>query len=161
MGINFVTKVFFVFSAIVFMIPLNIIYAAPFKKNSDFRTISDGTPLKKVLAAGHAGENLLDSSAWRPWQKDFEKMDDVFICDNASDAQVQRGISQTVALNQTRPEPIGAVAWSKADTVSGSRDSDYSLYLDLVYSDGSSLWGQGAPCNVGTHDWEKAQVIVV
>src|SRR4030042_87330 len=160
MGINFVTKVLLVFSAIVFMIPLNIIYAATFEKNMDFRTISDGTPLKKVLAAGHAGENLLDPGAWRPWQMGFEKNDGVFVCDNASDAQVQRGVSQTVALNQTKPEPIVAVAWSKADTVGGSRDSDYSLYLDLVYSDGSSLWGQVAPFNVGTHDWEKAQVIV-
>ena len=160
MGINVVTKVFFMFSASVFLTPLNIIHAAAVDKSVDRRVVSDGTPLKKVLAAGRAGENLLDPGAWRPWQKGFETNDGIFFCDNASDGQVQRGISQTVALNQTRPEPIVAVAWSKADAVSGGRDSDYSLYLDLVNSDGSSLWGQVAPFNVGTHDWEKAQVVV-
>jgi len=160
MGINIVIKVFCMFSASVFLAPLNAIHAATIEKSVGSRSVSDGTPVKRVLAAGHAGENLLDPSAWRPWQKGFEKNDGVFICDNASDAQVQRGVSQTVALNQTRPEPIVAVAWSKADAVLGSRDSDYSLYLDLVYSDGSTLWGQVAPFNVGTHDWEKAQVIV-
>jgi len=160
MGINIVTKVFCMFSVSVLMMPLNIIHAAAVEKSVGRRVVSDGTPLKKVLSAGHASENLLDPDAWGPWQKGFERRDGVFICDNASDAQVQRGISQTVALNQTRPEPIVAVAWSKADAVRGSRDSDYSLYLDLVYSDGSSLWGQVAPFNVGTHDWEKAQVIV-
>ena len=160
MDINIVTKVFFLFSASVLLAPLNTIHAAAVEKSVGLSAVSDGTPLKRVIAAGHGGENLLDPGAWRPWQKGFEKRDNVFICDNASDAQVQRGISQTVTLNQIRPEPIVAAAWSKAEAVSGSRDSDYSLYLDLVYSDGSSLWGQVAPFNIGTHDWEKAQVIV-
>ena len=120
----------------------------------------DGAPLKKVMNARDAGENLLDPDAWRPWQKGYESEDGVFVCDNASDALVQRGASQTVALNQTRPEPIIATAWSKAEGVGGGRNSDYSLYLDLVYSDGTPLWGQVAPFNVGTHTWEKGQVVV-
>ncbi|MHC4437314.1 MAG: hypothetical protein ACYS3S_08140 [Planctomycetota bacterium] len=142
------------------MTPHKIIHAATTEKSVSLRVVSDGTPLKKILAAGDAGENLLDTSAWRPWQKGFERKDDVIICDNATDTQVQRGVSQTIALNQTKPEPIVATAWSKADAVGGGRDSNYSLYLDLVYSDGSPLWGQVAPFNVGTHDWEKAQVVV-
>ena len=80
------------FSAGVLLIPLNTINAATIKKNVSYNPASDGTPLKKVLAAGDAGENLLDQSAWRPWQKGFEIKDDVFKCDNATDAQVQRGI---------------------------------------------------------------------
>ena len=160
MGISVTKKISLMFSAGVLLIPLNTINAATIKKNVSYNPASDGTPLKKVLAAGDAGENLLDQSAWRPWQKGFEIKDDVFICDNATDAQVQRGISQTIVLNQSKPEPIVAVAWSKADAIGGGRDSNYSLYLDLVYSDDSPLWGQVAPFNVGTHDWEKAQVIV-
>ncbi len=115
---------------------------------------------KRILAADDAGENLLDSTAWRPWQEGFERKDGSFVCDNASDTEVQRGLSQTIALNQTRPEPIVAIAWSKAQGVGGARDSDYSLYLDLVYTDGSPLWGQTASFSVGTHDWQKAQVLV-
>jgi len=144
----------------VLLITLNSIFAANAGKSVGSRSISDGTPIKKVLATDQAGKNLLDQNAWRPWQKGFERRDDVFICDNASDSQVQRGVSQTIVLNQTKPEPIVAVAWSKADAVGGGRDSNYSLYLDLVYSDGTPLWGQVAPFNVGTHDWEKAQVVV-
>ena len=148
------------FLANVFLTHPSIIYSAAIKTSVNPGAISDGAPLKKVLTAGLTGENLLDPDAWRPWQTGFEVEDSNFIFDNASDAQVQRGVSQTVQLKQTKPEPIVAVAWSRADAVGGGRDSNYSLYLDLVYSDDSPLWGQVAPFNVGTHDWEKAQVVV-
>ena len=160
MSIKVMTKIFFVFSASVFLTPQNIIYAAVVEKSTNSQTISDGTPLKKVLSADHTGKNLINQSAWKPWQMGFETKGGLFVCNNASDARIQRGVSQTIVLNQTKPEPIVAIAWSKADEVGGGRDSNYSLYLDLVYSDGSPLWGQVAPFNVGTHDWEKAQVIV-
>jgi hypothetical protein len=144
----------------LFLLPQETVSGAPGRERSSNSVVFTGVPAKKVLAADQAGENLLDPNAWRPWQKGFERQEAFFVCDNASDANVQRGVSQTVALNQTSPEPILAVAWSKAQNVGGGRDSDYSLYLDLVYSDGSSLWGQTAAFNVGTHDWEKRQVIV-
>ncbi len=64
---------------------------------------------------------------------------ELFACDNGADASVQRGISQTVELDQAKPEPIVAVAWSKAEGVGGSPNQDYSVYLDLVYADGTSL----------------------
>lgn len=160
MEINTIKNTFLMFSVSVLLASLNVTHTAAVEQGVDSSDVSDGAPLKKVLAEGHAGENLLDPGAWKPWQKGFERRDDVFICDNASDAQAQRGVSQTVVINQTRPEPIVAVAWSKAEAVGGGRDSDYSLYLDLIYSDGSPLWGQVAPFNVGTHDWEKAQVII-
>lgn len=86
--------------------------------------------------------------------------DGVFVCDNGSDAHAQRGVSQRVVLNQEKPEPIVATAWSKAEGVDGAADSDYSLYLDLTYTDGTPLWGQVDSWTVGTHDWEKAQVLV-
>ena len=125
----------------------------------------DGVVLKKVLDVGDAGENLLKDDAWRGWEKGFERQapagqGEVFVCDNGGDAQAQRGASQTVTLNQTQPEPIVAAAWSKAEGVGGGRDSDYSLYLDLTYTDGTPLWGQVDTFNVGSHDWEKAQVVV-
>ncbi|MHC4424476.1 MAG: hypothetical protein ACYSYV_00095 [Planctomycetota bacterium] len=147
-------------SVFFFLVLLGPIHATPSQEQKHRNVVSDGAPVKKVLARRHAGENLLDANAWRPWQKGFQQKESIFICDNASDARVQRGISQTVALDQTTPEPIVAVAWSKAEGVRGSRNSDYSLYLDLVYSDGSPLWGQTDLFNVGTHDWEEAKVVV-
>ncbi len=120
----------------------------------------DGSVIKKALRLDQGGENLLRANAWTGYQKGFARDGDTFFCDNDTDARAQRGISQTVTLNQTKPEPIVATAWSKAEGVGGGRDNDYSLYLDLLYTDGTPLWGQVDNFNVGTHDWEKAQVIV-
>lgn len=120
----------------------------------------DGAILKRALNDHDAGENLLNPNAWRPWAAGFSRQDAVFVCDNGDDSQVQRGASQTVVLDQARPEVIVATAWSKAENVGGGRNSDYSLYLDLTYQDGTPLWGQVDAFNVGTHDWEKAQVTV-
>jgi hypothetical protein len=118
----------------------------------------NGTVLKKVLDSRDAGENLLTANGWRPYGQGFNKQDGVLACDNGGDRKVQRGASQTITLNQTRPEPIVATAWSKAENVGGGRDGDYALYLDLVYQDGSPLWGQVDAFSTGSHDWEKAQV---
>ncbi|MFH1924101.1 MAG: hypothetical protein ABIP48_29965 [Planctomycetota bacterium] len=133
---------------------------APSQSNSP----ADGATIKATLDVRRTNENLLEPDAWRPWQKGFERQGEaagVFACDNGDDGNAQRGASQTVVLDQTRPEPIVAVAWSKAERVSGSPDSDYALYLDLVYTDGTSLWGQTAPFAVGTHDWQRRQVVVL
>jgi len=122
---------------------------------------ADGMVVKGVLAAGGAGENLLKPGGWRAWQKGFVRSDALLVCENGSDAVVQRGASQAVELNQTVPRPIVATAWSKAEGVGGSPNSDYALYLDLVYTDGTPLWGQTAPFAVGTHDWQRREVLVL
>jgi len=120
-----------------------------------------GAVVKAVLDVGQASENVLKPDAWRPWQEGFQREGDLFVCRNGDDAKVQRGVTQTVVLNQAQPEPIVAVAWSKADAVGGSPDSNYSLYLDLVFTDGTSLWGQIARFATGTHDWQRRQVVVL
>jgi hypothetical protein len=120
----------------------------------------DGTVLKRTQRLDQGGKNLLKADAWTGWQRGFARGGGPFFCDNGDDAQVQRGVSQTVTLNQQKPTPIIATAWSKAQAVGGTRDSDYALYLDLRYTDGTPLWGQVNSFNTGTHDWEKAQVIV-
>ena len=120
----------------------------------------DGQVVKQVLALSETDENLLQPDAWRPWQAGFVRDGELFVCDNGDQLQAQRGASQTVVLNQTRPEPIVATAWSKAEGVTGTPGSDYALYLDLVYQDGTPLWGQVAPFATGTHDWQRQQVVV-
>jgi hypothetical protein len=71
------------------------------------------------------------------------------------------GASQTVVLNRTRSAPLTVRGWSKAEKVSGSADSDYSLYADLVYADGSTLWGQTAHFSCGTHDWQMRSLTIL
>ncbi|MCK4293911.1 MAG: hypothetical protein KAY65_11990 [Planctomycetes bacterium] len=153
-------KSLFLLLVCICLMPQQLLYAKSPGNRSGEKRASDGVVLKKVLGVRDAGENLLRPDAWRPWQEGFERQGDIFVCDNGGDARVQRGASQAVTLNQVRPEPIVAVAWSKAEGVGGGRDSDYSLYLDLIYSDGTPLWGQVDTFNVGSHDWEKAKVIV-
>ncbi len=122
---------------------------------------TSAAPAREVIRGQEGGGNLLKPDAWRPWVKGFTREGDAFVCDNGDDARVQRGASQTVVLNQREPKPIVAVAWSKAQNVGPGGRNDYSLYLDLIYMDGTPLWGQTAPFSAGSHDWERRQVVVV
>ena len=123
--------------------------------------LADGTVVKAVLNTKATGENLLRPVRWGPSDRGFRREGNALVCDNGSEKGARRGASQTVQLNQTRPEPIVASAWSKAENVGGSSGADYSLYLDLVYTDGTPLWGQIAPFTPGTHDWERREVVVL
>ncbi|MBN2376376.1 MAG: hypothetical protein JXD22_08240 [Sedimentisphaerales bacterium] len=122
--------------------------------------VADGVVLKQELDLRNTGENLLQENKWQFWQNGFVREKDWFVCDNGTDDKIQRGVSQTVTLNQQCPTPVIAEAWSKADNVSGSPNSDYSLYLDLAYTDGTMDWGHIATFKTATHDWEKAEVRV-
>lgn len=120
----------------------------------------DGAVVKSVLKTDRAGENLLVPDRFRPYEQGFEKQGDAMVCDNGGQSG-RRGVTQAVELNQTRPEPIVASAWSKAEGVSGSPGPDYSVYLDLTFADGTTLWGQSAAFEVGTHDWQRREVLVL
>lgn len=147
-------------SGVRFAILLTILATAWTLPARAAQDVPDGSVLKKVLRLDQTGGNLLKADAWRPYQSGFVREGDAFVCDNGADAGAQRGVSQTVVLNQKKPEPILATAWSRAEGVGGSSDSDYSLYLDLQYADGTPLWGQVDSWAVGTHDWEKSQVLI-
>jgi hypothetical protein len=68
------------------------------------------------------------------------------------------GINQQVYLNQKGPKPIYVSAESKAENVAGTEPSNYSIYLDIYYSDGTSSLAVVAPFKPGTHDWETASL---
>ncbi|MFA5189508.1 MAG: hypothetical protein WC740_02220 [Verrucomicrobiia bacterium] len=74
--------------------------------------------------------------------------------------KAEAGAHQRLTLNQTAPRAITFRGWSKADHVSGVADSDYAIYLDITFQDGSSLWAQTANFAGGTHDWQLAQGVV-
>jgi hypothetical protein len=121
----------------------------------------DGRVLKRVLSGGGGtGTNLLKADAWRPYEAGFAATGGLFVCDNGA-ALERRGVYQYVELNQTTPQPIVATAWSRAEAVSGGRDSDYSLYLDLNYTDGTPLWCQTVNFATGTHDFARRELLVM
>ncbi len=72
-----------------------------------------------------------------------------------------QGASQTVQVNQTEPRPLKLSGWSRArDVETGGQDWQYSIYVDLRYTDGTSLYMRIAPFARGTHDWQYAETIV-
>ncbi|MDR0706223.1 MAG: hypothetical protein LBF88_14715 [Planctomycetaceae bacterium] len=123
--------------------------------------ISAQTVVKKVVRFEQMNENLLQPDRFQPYEKGFEKQDEVFVCDNGNDNTAQRGVMYRIDLNQEQPLPIYAEAWSKAENVDSSQSSDYSIYLDLIYTDGTPLWGQNIPFSSGTHDWEQKQIFFI
>lgn len=79
---------------------------------------------------------------------------------NASGDQGWYGASQTISLSRTNLVPLVIRGWSKAENVSGGVDSGYSLYVDVLYQDGTPLWGRTASFRIGTHDWEEREFVV-
>ncbi|NOX53099.1 MAG: hypothetical protein GXP27_01400 [Planctomycetes bacterium] len=71
------------------------------------------------------------------------------------------GIGQSIRISTQKLAPIVVGAWSKAKDVSGTPDNNYSVYVDLIYEDGTPLWGQAAPFSTGTHDWQYREVTIV
>ncbi|MCL2118595.1 MAG: hypothetical protein FWH27_09240 [Planctomycetaceae bacterium] len=116
--------------------------------------------VKQVLRYERSEKNLLDALQARPFESGFEADEDSFVCDNGNDASGRRGVSYWVGLNQTKPEPIFAELWSKCENVSGSPDQNYSLYIDLLYQDGTPQWGQTAPFDTGTHAGQKKNLVI-
>ena len=116
---------------------------------------------KRVVRSEQAGASLLRGEGWRPYERGFQRQEQLFLCDNGADGQARRGAVQGVELNQTRAEPIVASAWSKAEDVTGSPDSNYSIYMDMSYADGTSLFGQAASFGIGTHGWQRREVTVL
>lgn len=81
-------------------------------------------------------------------------------CDSLRTTLVRGGQSK-VTLNQKEAQPVEVTGWSKADKVGGVRDNDYALYVDLTYTDGTTLWGSVQSFRVGTHDWERRHLLIV
>lgn len=80
-------------------------------------------------------------------------------CTAAAATEVHGG-AQTIVLNQTTPKAIKLSGWSKAQAVTGAMDTDYSVYLDILYTNNTPLWGQTINFPVGTHDWEYKDVFI-
>jgi len=70
------------------------------------------------------------------------------------------GGRQCVFLDPPSAAPIVVRGFSRADGVTGARDSNYSIFVDVCYAGGGYLFGQCATFAAGTHDWEEAQYVI-
>ena len=124
---------------------------------------------EKLVNGGFEAQGDADrpAASWGYWEKGYALERQVTRGGKAAarcsstDPNIQYGAGQTVVLNQTQPLPIVAGGWSKATDVSGSLDGGYSVYVDLLYTDGTPLWGQITPFDTGTHDWQYREVVIV
>ena len=143
------------------------------------RTVEAMEPVMTILKAADGwGPNLLrnpgfeetegrTAQAWQPYEERYDLAagagrdgETAIFCRNET-AGRRRGASQTVELNQATPVPLRVSGWSRAAGVSGGGSSDYSVYVDLTYQDGTPLWAQTANFSGGTHDWERREVLIV
>jgi hypothetical protein len=120
----------------------------------------DGDVVKKVIVDTELSANLLVDGGWLNYEQGFDFQDNSFVCDNGDASNVAHGATQSIVLDQTQADPIIASVESRCEAIEGSANSDYSLYLDLVFIDGTTLWGQTAVFDGGTHDWQRREVVI-
>ena len=135
-------------------------------------------PVLRVVKASEMGKPLLRNGdfeqtgqggfpGWQAAAKGFEVGtgqgrggSGTLVCDTRQ-SQGWFGASQSVQLNRTAAAPLVVRGWSKAENVTGGSDSGYSLYVDLVYADGTPLWGQTGNFRCGTHDWQPREFVIL
>ena len=122
-----------------------------------------GVLLKNGGFEGGAGVSVPD---WQPFESGYDVDrqtkrggEQSIRCDNATTA-TKRGAQATIALNQKVAAPVVVTGWSRADAVSGVKNSDYSLYADVEYADGTPQWGYFTPFRTGTRDWESRRLAI-
>ncbi|MFC1714013.1 hypothetical protein ACFL6S_10100 [Candidatus Poribacteria bacterium] len=129
---------------------------------------TEETPTANLLQNGDLegvdGEIL---HVWSPYKQGYEVAQGAgrdgstaAYCENGS-GRKEKGISQSVELERDAPIPLMVRGWSKAQDVSGSKSSGYSIYVDVVFQDGTPLWGQTGTFNTGTHDWEMQEFLIL
>ncbi len=141
-------------------------------------SLGAATPVLQVMRSAAGGASLLrngnfkqarDGQAleWRAAPQGYQVAPNegrggsqALRCQTAS-ADGWAGASQTLTLNRREVAPLIVRGWSKAANVSGGTDSGYSLYVDIVYADGTPLWGQTGNFHCGTHDWEPREFVIL
>lgn len=74
----------------------------------------------------------------------------------AEEIRIKNSVGQKIELNQKEPAPIFFSAESKAEDAVGKDSAYYSIYINIIYMDGTKKSGVNSKFKSGTHDWEKA-----
>lgn len=145
----------------VFLLLLGLTFGAPsFSADASLEKGAVKTAFKTLDLENAASLQKLEPESVRPYQSGFEKSGDVYVCDAKDANDSQFGVLAFYRLDQKVPTPLIAAGWSRAENVGGNKDSNYSLYVDLVYDDGTPLWGQTYSFQIGSTDWSKGKVAI-
>jgi len=122
----------------------------------------------KQLVENSSFERADGSSAvgWRPYEQGYAVArgagrtgGTAVACTNPTGTG-RFGAYQVLQLNRKAPAPLIVTGWSRAEGVSGSPSPDYSIYVDILYTDGTPLWGQTGNFSTGTHGWERRTFVI-
>jgi hypothetical protein len=78
----------------------------------------------------------------------------------AKDRSETLGACQTLTLDRSTVLPLRVSGWSKAHEVDGASDDHYSIYASVEYQDGSRLDKVAVDFDVGTHDWQRRELLI-
>ncbi len=117
-----------------------------------------GTPVAKLTMASG---NLLKPDAFRAHVAGFKREGETSSATTARTPRRPAAWPKSSELQQTKPEPILAVAYSKAEGVKGPANDAYSLRMDVRYTDGSQFNGNFASFSAETHDWERRRLYIM
>ncbi|XP_070539718.1 uncharacterized protein [Ptychodera flava] len=102
---------------------------------------------------------------WQPYDyRGFRYVDNEAFTEARSIAVTLRstsrggGARQTLVFDGDKPTDMVVKGWSKADNIIGEKNSDYSIYCDVIKPDGTPSWAHNTPFDVGTHDWQEVTV---
>ncbi len=70
------------------------------------------------------------------------------------------GACQTLTLNRPEVLPLRVSGWSRAQDVDGAADDNYSIYASVEFQDGSRLDKVAVDFDVGTHDWQRRELLI-
>ena len=142
----------------VFLLAPFLAMAGPTNSWRVFRSLSSGATLGSNRVANPGMETAGSGpplASWIPYGSGYTASTTnahggtrSLQCAAAAATEVHGGY-QTIVLNQTTPKALKLSGWSKAQGVTGSSDSDYSVYLDILYTNNTYLCGQIIPFSVG------------
>ncbi len=141
----------------------------PYRESSSLTVTLPGSQLPKTYAEAAARLAELESqkvaTGWEPMQQadlDWEVRHGggASLRVRAETPGQWLGVRQSRRFEKAITEPFLIRGWSRAEGVSGERDSNYAIYVDVCYADGSYLFGQCASFATGTHDWAAAELAV-
>lgn len=88
-----------------------------------------------------SGPNLLADKQPGKYKDGFETLEDGTFFIDGADRGRPAGVCFSVQLNQKEPQTIFARGMSRCENVSQSATPDYSIYLDIVFTDGTCQYG--------------------
>ncbi|HEX5322944.1 MAG TPA: hypothetical protein VFW40_04100 [Capsulimonadaceae bacterium] len=129
------------------------------------------SPLTSLAASDGSVEakakSTLQIASWSPYEQGYvldrqvHRVGTPSIRCETTRTDAKLGACSVVTLNQSTPAPILISGWSRAQDVGGAPDTEYSIYVDITYADGTFLWAQTVSFDTGTHGWQKRHLLIV